>query len=119
EVCRVPGGRGEEADGEVGSGAVEPDRVESPLGDGCRDALELLRARAPRLGGIGLVEPADVRDRLPEAVVRLPAVELRVDELRPAGRRRGRDAPVRGGAVDDVAGVRQVREDVAAGASRI
>ena len=47
------------------------------------------------------------------------ASSVRVDELRPARRRRGGDAPVRGGAVDDVAGVREVREDVAAGASRV
>ena len=82
--------------------------------------LSSFRARvAPRLGGIGLVEPADVRDRLPEPVVRLLGVELRVDELRPAGRRRRGDAPVGGGAVDDVAGVREVRQHVAAGPAGI
>jgi hypothetical protein len=116
EVGGVPDRRGEEPHRQVRPRPVQPDRVEAPLGHPRRRALERRRPRAPRLLGVRLVESADVRDRLPQPVEGLVAPELGKDEPRPARRGSGGDAPVRRRAVDDVAGVREVRQDVAAGA---
>ena len=114
EVGGVPDGRREETHGQIGAGAVQPDRVEAPLGEPCGDGLERPRALAPGLGGIILVEPADVRDRLPESSERLARLELGIDERGPARRGRRGDAPVRRPPVDDLARVREVRKNVAA-----
>ena len=80
-------------------------------------AAACVAIRSPRGHGIVLVETADVRDRLPEAVVRLGRLELRVDELGPRRVGRRRDAPVRRAQVDDLADLGQERQEVAAGAS--
>ena len=119
EVRRVPGGRGEEADRQVGAGAVEANRVEAPFGEACRRAVEDARSLAPRRHGVVAVEPADVRDLLPEAVVRLVGVELRVDERAPGARRRRGHAPVRRALVDDLAGAGQVGQHVPSGPRRV
>ena len=111
-ACQVEDAK--ETYGEIRSGSVEPDRVEATLGEPRRNRLERSRALAPRLGGVVLVEPADVCDRLPEAIERLAWLEVGVDEGGPTGRGSGRDAPVRRPAVDDVARVRQVGKEVAA-----
>ena len=91
-------------------GPVEVDRVEPPLGQRGRAPLQRLHPLRPGGDGIVLVEPADVRDRLPEPVERLVGLGVGIDDLGPLRRRSGRDAPVRGAAVDDRPGARQVRE---------
>jgi hypothetical protein len=49
-----------------------------------------------------------------EALERLARIEVRVDDLRPRGRRARRDRPVRRAVVDDLAGLLEHREAVAA-----
>ena len=95
ELGRMPDRRPEEADGQVGAGPVEVDRVESPLGQRGRAPLQRLHPLRPGGDGIVLVEPADVGDRLPEPVERLVGLGVGVDDLGPLQRRGGRDAPVR------------------------
>ena len=75
----------------------------------------LHRLHALRPGGyrVVLVEPADVRDRLPEPVERVVGLGVGVDDLRPTRRRRGCDAPVRRGIVDDPPDDRQIRQQIA------
>ena len=70
----------------------------------------------PRGHGIGLVETANVRDRSPEAVVRLCRLVVREHELGPGLRRRRHAGPVRRVKVHDVADLGQERQEVGAGA---
>ena len=95
-------------------------RVEAPLGQPGGDLAQHAAALAPRARRIVLVEPADVCDRVPQPVERLLLVEVR--DGRAAPTRRSAPAttrPVRRRPVDDVADVRQVGEDVPAGARRV
>ena len=71
---------GEEADREVRARPLEVERVEPPLGQPAGGSGERGEALVPRRGRIGLVEPAHVRDLLPEP-------------RRARRRRRARDAP--------------------------
>ena len=91
EVAGGPVGGREEPDGEVGARAVQAESVEAAIRQTLGVRLELGRARDPGLGRIVRVEPADVRDVLPELLVRGLLLELGVDELRPRGGRHGND----------------------------
>ncbi len=114
ELRRVPDGRREEADRQVGAGAVQPDRVEAALRQPAGALLHHAHALPPRRLGVVGLEPADVRHRLPEPVERLAGGQIGVDRLRPVRSGRRRHAPVRGAQVDDLADLGQVREQVAA-----
>jgi hypothetical protein len=60
-----------------------------------------------------------VRDVFPQPLVGGLLLEVGKDELRPGVRGGGDDAPARRHAIDDLAGLGQVREEVAPGASRV
>jgi pyrimidine operon attenuation protein/uracil phosphoribosyltransferase len=70
-------------------------------------------------GGIGLVEAADVDDVLPEPLERLVGVEIRVDDLRPAAGRVGRERPRDRPVVDRLERLLDRRQSILSGARRV
>ena len=119
EVAGSPVGGREEPDREVRARAVQAESVEVAIRQALGVRLELGRARDPGLRRIVRVEPADVRDVLPEPLVRGLGLEFRVDELGPRWGGHGDDVPARRHAIDDLAGLREVREEIASGARRV
>ena len=116
EVARRPVRRREQPDGQIGSGPVEPERVVPLLREPLGIRLQGLGALDPRLGRVVLVEAADVRDVLPQLRVCGFPLEVGVDELRPRPRWHRDDVPARRHTVHDFAGLREIRQQVAAGA---
>ena len=116
ELGRFPDRRPEEAERQVRPRPVEVDRVEPAIGQRCGAAVEVAHPGLPGSHGIGLVEAADVRDRAPEAVVRLGGLVVREDELGPVRCRRGSGAPVRRMQVHNVADLGKEGQEVGAGA---
>src|SRR6185437_11441279 len=82
-LLREPRAR-QEADGEIRPGPGEVEGVEVERVELARALPDLLDPYLPRRGRIRLVEPADVRDVLPQPLERLCAVEARIHRLRPA-----------------------------------
>ena len=78
-----------EADGQVGAGAAEPDRVEALRVQRARSRLEHLDVLSPRRDGVGLVEAHGRGDGLPQPV----DVGLAEHRLRPALVRAADDRP--------------------------
>src|SRR5919106_679538 len=99
--------------------AVQPERVEPALGKTVGVLLQRRSSIEPRLPRILLVQATDVRDRLPQPLVGLLRVQVRVHGLGPRSRRRGHDRPARGHAVHDLAGLGEVRQEVAPGAGGV
>jgi len=86
-----------------------------PLGD----ADEHVLARPPRRHRIGFVEAAHVQHLLPQPFQRVRLRQVGIDERRPRRRRARHGRPVRRARVDDLAGLAQERQLVAAGARRV
>ena len=78
---------------QIGPRAVEMKRVQVESVELQRVLPDLLDSLLPCGCGVGLVEPADVDDVLPEPFEGLGAVEVRIHGLRPAERRIRRDGP--------------------------
>ena len=116
EVARRPVRRREQPDGQVGSGPVEPERVVTLIREPSGVRLQGRGALDPRLRRVVLVETADVRDVLPQLLVGGFPLEVGVHELRPRPCRHGDDVPARRHAVHDLTGLREIRQQIAAGA---
>ncbi len=86
---------------ELGAGPRELDRVERAVVQGLRRGLQPGDPLVPGGLRIGLVEPVDMPELLPEALVGIVRRELGEDELRPLTVRAGDPAPVGGAVVDD------------------
>ena len=119
EVAGRPVRRREEPDGQVGARAVQAQRVEAAISETLCVRLQLVRALDPRGGRIVRLEAADVRHVLPQLLERRLGVEVRIDELGPGARRHGHDVPAGRHAVHDLPGLREIGEEIAAGAGRV
>jgi hypothetical protein len=95
------------------------DRVEARVREPCGGRLELVEARPPGSDRIGLVEPAGVRDLLPQSLERRRLVEIRVDDPRPAGGRARHHRPVDRPLSEHLHALPEERELVAARADGI
>ena len=116
EARGLPGVAGQQPDGQVGARALVVQRVEAALGQALGGRDEEVRARAPGGDRVVLVEAADVEQVASSCASAASGVEVGEDDLRPRGRRAGRDRPVRRAVVDDLAGLLERREAVAADA---
>ena len=119
EVPCVPGRGGKEADGHVRPGAEEAQGVEAAVVHARGVRLQHVDPLRPGCRRVPCVEATDVGDGFPQLPKRVPTLELGIDHLRPRACRRGHDAPVRRASVDDLARLRQVRQEIAAGASGV
>ena len=117
-LLREPGAR-EEADGEVGARAGEVERIQVERVEAVRHLPDLVDPLPPGRGGIGLVQPADVDDVLPQLLERLGGVQVRIDRLGPAPRREGGERPRDGAVFDHLEDLRHRREPVEPGAGRV
>ncbi len=88
----------------------------APRGDALGGGDERVGARSPRGGRILLVQAADVDELLGQSGERRVVVEVGVHEPRPREARARADRPVRGRVVDDLAGLADERQLIAAGA---
>src|SRR5262249_61778340 len=109
----------QQPDGEIRPRPFEVKRVEVELVEPARVLPDLLDAVVPRLRRVGLVEPADVRDVLPQLLERGAVVELGIDDARPSLRRKRRERPRDRAIVDDLEALLERRYPVAAGAGGI
>ena len=116
----MPARAREQADGQVGARAAVVQRVEAALGQRARRRRPACRrARARRPTGFVLVEPQHVQELLLELGQRGVGLEVGVHELGPGRRRAGQDRPVELAAADDLAGLADRGQAVAAGAHRV
>ena len=110
---------GQEADGQVGARPFEVERVEAIGVDPLAGFVQLREPGVPGSGRIGLVQPQDEDQLLPEPGHRRLVVEAGMDEASPFGRGPGDDRPVRRLGVDDVEVLRERGQRVAARARRV
>ena len=106
----------QQADGHVGARALVVQRVEAALGERLGDRDEPVGAGAPGGDGVLLVEAQHVQELLLELGQRVGGLQVGVDEVGPRRRRAGQDRPVDLAAADDLAGLADRGQAVAAGA---
>ena len=110
---------GQEADGEIGAGTLEVERVEVECVEPARVLPDLLDSGLPGAGRIGLIEAADVLDVVPEPRERFGLVEIRVHHARPARRRIRRERPRDRALVDRPEGLLDRRQAIEPGPGRV
>ncbi len=91
-------------------------RVEARPVERIRGGADMVHPRPPRRDGIVLVEPADVRDLLPQPRERVRRIQRRMDERGPLRCRARRRRPVGRAGVDDGDRLGQERQPVASDA---
>ena len=119
EARRLPLRAGQQADLEVDARALVPQRVKAPLGQPAGDRDERVGALAPLRHRIGLVEPQHVQQLVLELGQRLLRFQSGMHEVGPGLRRAGQDRPVELAAADDLAGLADRGQAIAARAHRV
>ena len=118
-MAAVPGRRRQEADAQVGAGPANVEPVEVERVQRRLRPLDLSHPLAPGRDRVGLVQPAHVRDLLPQPLERGIRLQVWVDERRPARRRARNGGPVRAGRDHVLDRLLAPRRDVAADPVRV